>query len=63
MQKNHLVEKDEGKNRTELNIWISQTQRCVFFHDVPGYRKIGMFNSNEMWEMVQHLINAGYKVG
>ena len=31
MQKNHLVEKDEGKNRTELNIWSSQTQKCVFF--------------------------------
>lgn len=63
MQKNHLVEKDEGKNKMELNIWISQTERCVCFHAVPGYRRIGMFSSSEMWEMVQHLINTGYKVG
>lgn len=51
------------EQETKQNIWVSQVQKCISFHHVPGYREIGTFDHDELWKMILNLIDLGYKVG
>lgn len=51
------------KSREEQSIWVSQEKQCFYFRHMPGYRKLGLPDRREMWKLIQHLIDTGYKVG
>ncbi|MGI6006303.1 MAG: hypothetical protein ACOX8E_02285 [Ruminococcus sp.] len=63
MAERNLSKTYESRGKKEKSIWISQAQKCIYFHRVSGCREIEMFDSNEMWAMIRHLIDTGYKVG
>ncbi|HJB17025.1 MAG TPA: hypothetical protein IAA05_13465 [Candidatus Blautia excrementipullorum] len=56
---------EKSKNEAEINssLWISEGQKCLLFHSEPGYKKIIIQNSDEMWDCIRHFVNTGYKVG
>lgn len=53
----------QGKNMKEQQIWISRTQKEVFFSEVREYERMEFKKYEELMEYVRACIACGYKVG